>query len=340
MTAATETTTGRKLATIETITELAPIPDADAIERARIRGWDVVVRKDEFSVGDMVVFFEIDSLLDVEDPRFEFLAARGVRTDAEGRKGHVLRTAKLRGQYSQGLAVRLSAFPELAGVETGDDVTDTLGVVKWEPALPASLSGKVRGVRPGWIPKTDEERVQNCPEILDEPGVGWVATEKIDGSSMSVYVDPGEGVAGVCSRNLDLVEVEANTLWALAQRHRLHERLAETFPGAKAVIQGEAYGEGIQANPLKVKGQRFAAFAIYVDGRRLFRTEWPAWALEVAVPMYVDLPFPSSVDGALAQVDGIKSLVSPDRNAEGVVWVRYGASFKVISNRYLMKNDR
>ncbi|MET1071316.1 MAG: RNA ligase (ATP) [Umezawaea sp.] len=345
------TTTGRRLATVETILEIAEIPGADAIVRARVRGWDVVVRKDEFRVGDACVYFEVDSMLDVEDPRFAFLAPRGVRTDVDGRRGHVLRTAKLRGQYSQGLAVLLSAFPELDGVEPGEDVTAALGVAKWDPPLPVELSGQVRGPRPGWIPATDEERIQNVAAILECPA-RWVATEKIDGTSMTAYVDPEAGVDGVCSRNYDLLPAEGNTLWRLAGERELHALLRGSFPGQRAAVQGEAYGAGVQGNPLKLRDQRFSVFTLRVQGAEIPRGDWPEWALALSVPVREEFSFPLTADQALGDVDGMKSAVSPDRLAEGLVW-RAGdraevtladgqvvrASFKAISNRFLLKHQ-
>jgi RNA ligase (TIGR02306 family) len=345
--------TGRRLATVETIAEIGPIPDADAILRARIRGWDVVVRKGEFAPGDPCVYFEVDSLLDVSDERFAFLAPRGVRTDAEGRTGHVLRTARLRGQFSQGLALPLAEFPELAGSGPGDDVTARLGIVRWEPPLPAELSGTARGMRPSWIPSTDEERVQNVAEVLTAVA-DWVATEKIDGTSTTFWVTGGEAGedAGVCTRNLDLLDSPSNTQWRLARELDVHRRLRGSGLGERVALQGETYGEKVQGNPLKVRGQRFAAFTLRADGRELPRGEWPAWVGELSVPVH-DLPFPGSVDEALAQVDRLESRVTPGRQVEGVVWraadraevvtasgSRLRASFKVISNRYLLKHDR
>jgi RNA ligase (TIGR02306 family) len=345
-----ETATSRRLATVETVLEVAPIPNADAIVRARVRGWDVVVKKDEFQAGDLCVYFEVDSMVDVEDERFAFLAPRGVRTDADGRRGHVLRTAKLRGQYSQGLALPLVSFPELAGVRPGEDVTALLDVVKWDPPLPTELSGQVRGQRPGWIPATDEERVQNLAAIL-ACSADWVATEKIDGTSMTVYVDPESEVDGVCSRNYDLVPAEGNTLWRLAGELDLHAALRKSFPGRRAAVQGEAYGFGVQGNPLKLREQRFSAFTVRVEGAEVPRGEWPGWAVALSVPVRTEFGFPVSVDQALGDVDGMKSAVAPDRLAEGIVWraadrasvevdgqsVR--ASFKVISNRFLVKHQ-
>lgn len=343
----------RVLATIEEIAEIAPIEGADSIVRARVRGWDVVVKLGEFEPGDTCVYFEVDSLLDVTDARFAFLAPRGVRSDSEGRSGHVLKTARLRGQYSQGLVIPATAFPELGEISparVGEDVTDALRVVKWDPPIPASLAGAVRGMRPSWIPATDEERVQNLESILEVRGADWVATEKIDGTSTTFWVDGDDH--GVCSRNLDLVPNPDNTLWKQAVTLDIHTRLGAEFSGQRAALQGETYGEGIQGNPLKLRGQHFAAFTLRVGGMEIPRSEWPVWLLGLSVPVH-ELEFPPNLEAALEQVERMRSRVAPERAAEGVVWRAADresvvlpdgrttrASFKVISNRYLMKNDR
>jgi RNA ligase (TIGR02306 family) len=338
----------RALATIATIRSLAPIPGADAIETARIRGWDVVVKKGEFRAGEPCVYVEIDSMLDVRRPGFEFLAARGVRTDVEGRTGHRLRTMKLRGQVSQGLALPVDAFAELASVGPSDgaDVTEILGVWKWEPPLSARITGAVYGPLPGWIRKTDEERLQNMPGVLAHRD-GWVATEKLDGTSLTAWVAPGEERDhGVCMRNHDLRPDDDNTLWAVVRRHALHDVLRRVV-STSGYVQGELYGEGIQANPLKVRGQHVGVFTVVIDGRRVPRAHWPAEVAALSVPVH-DLPFPTSLDEALAQADSMTSNVTRGARAEGLVWrnhaehvdadgVRYPGSFKVISNRYLLK---
>ena len=209
--------TTRHLATIERIADIRSIPDADAIEAAVVRGWTVVVKKGEFAIGDRCVYFEIDSFLPHVGP-FEFLASRGSRIFDDVR-GHVLRTIRLRGVYSQGLVLPLAAFPELTGNdgdgvgEDGRDVSDELGVTKYEAPLPASLSGIALGEFPTRLaPKTDSERVQNLVTSWDHLCTygSWVATEKIDGSSMTVIND--DGTIRVCSRNLELADVASNTL--------------------------------------------------------------------------------------------------------------------------------
>lgn len=205
--------TDRRLATVENITEITPIADADAIELAHVRGWNVVVRKGEFSPRDLVVYLEVDSFLPIEDPRFAFLAARGVHTNELDVQGHVLKTARLRGQYSQGIVLPYALFPEVSGHTPGEDVTGFIaGLEKWDPPLPAELAGVARGNFPTRFHKSDEERVQNVEAFLDGAlGVEWVATEKIDGTSITVYVDGDD--YGVASRNLDLVENPENALW-------------------------------------------------------------------------------------------------------------------------------
>ena len=353
----TDTTvdTARRLATIEQISNITPIPDADLIVKARIRGWDVVVKRDEFKPGDLCVYFEVDTMLDTEDPRFAWLAPRGVRTDPiTGHSGHVLRTAKLRGQYSQGLALPIASFPELSGASIGDDVAGAVGVTKWDPPLPAELSGAARGRLPSWIPVTDEERIQNIPGILAAADqTEWAATEKIDGTSTTFCVDPdGDYRHGVCGRTLDLIETPGNTMWRLARDMDIHALLSDEYPGQRVALQGETYGAGIQGNPLKLKDQWFAAFTLIINRVRVPRGEWPAWIHAISVPVRGDLKFPASLAQALTDVDGLKSVVAPGRPAEGVVWrslftddvtvdgQQMRASFKVISNKYLMKHDR
>ena len=165
----------RQLATIEQLSNVRSHDNADALELATVRGWQVVVKLDEFASGDTVVYFEIDSMLDHSDERFAFLAPRGVRTDVrDGFSGHVLRTAKLRGQISQGLVLPVDEFAAEIGddMTIGRDLTEILGLRKWDPPLPADLSGKALGQRPGSVPKTDAERVQTSTSHRCRPLVG------------------------------------------------------------------------------------------------------------------------------------------------------------------------
>lgn len=163
----------RKLVSIRKIGDLQPIPGADAIEVASVDGWKLVVKKGEFKVGDNCVYFEIDSFLPESNPIYSFIMRSGVR-EFEGVRGHKLRTIKLRGQISQGLALPIHLFKGVKCIfdeytcdftevlwADGVEVTDYLGIKKWEPQIPANMVGQVEGMFPSFIRKTDQERCQN-----------------------------------------------------------------------------------------------------------------------------------------------------------------------------------
>jgi len=150
----------RKLATIRTIDDIRPIADADAIECAVVGGWTVVIKKGSFSVGDTAVYCEIDSWIPTS--MAPFLSKGKEPRVYEGIAGERLRTVKLRGQVSQGLLLSLDdVIPGTHSFDVGADVTEYLGIVKYDPPLPACLGGIAKGNFPSFIPKTDQERCQN-----------------------------------------------------------------------------------------------------------------------------------------------------------------------------------
>jgi RNA ligase (TIGR02306 family) len=340
----------RKLVTIETVLSVSPIADADAIEALSIRGWTVVAKKGEFVVGDRCVYFEIDSALPLSDERFAFLASRGTNTTLTGNKVHVLKTARLRGVYSQGLVIPLAAFPEFVDTigninEDSMDLASLLSVEKWEPPLPAIMGGDVLGVFPTHLArKTDAERVQNLDDVFSLllTKYKWEPTEKLDGTSVT-YINES-GSLRVCGRNWELA-AGANVYWETANRLKLSEQMK---PGW--VIQGEIYGEGIQANPLQIRGRHLGVFGFTIDRVPVHPSDWPSWLKELAVPiMSVDISNITTVSDVVAAVDGIRSTLAPDRLSEGIVFqtadrtevpeLDYRSCFKVISNKYLLKHQ-
>ena len=197
----------RKLASIQTVNAAEPIPDADAIEKIRVLGWWVVVKKGEFKPGDKVVYCEIDALLP-ETAAFEFLRPncyKPAQTDSTGAvimpAGFRIKTIKLRGQVSQGICFPLSVLPAGTATEEDTDVTDALGVRKWEPPQTVGMGGRVKGSFPGFLPKTDETRVQVLEKVIERHrGLTFFVTEKLDGTSFTAFARAGE--FGVCSRNM------------------------------------------------------------------------------------------------------------------------------------------
>lgn len=300
----------RKLASIQKIRALEPIEGADAIEKATVLGWQLVVKKGEFAVGDLAVYCEIDSLLP-DRPEFDFLKPRGMR----------IKTIRLRGQISQGICFPLSVLPSDFEVKEDADCTEALGVVKYEPALPACLSGIAKGKFPSFIPKTDETRVQVLQALLDKyQGEKCYVTEKLDGSSTTYYVKDGE--FGVCSRNLELVEDMENSFWKVARQMDIEAKLRAT--GKNISIQGELIGEGIQGNKLKLKGQTIRFFnAFDIDKFEYLNiSDFQQLLDELDLPMVpiiaLDYELENDID-ALIKMATIKSQILADVWAEGIV---------------------
>lgn len=234
----------RKLVSIQGVDAIAPIEGADNIMQARVMGWTVVVKKGEFAPGDRCVFFEIDSVLPDGPAWSEFMRPRGFR----------VRTVKLRGVLSQGLALPVSILGG-AVPEPGIDLRDRLGVVKYEPVLPDAR--EVAGPFPGRVPKTDEIRLQSALGVLGElAGREFFVTTKCDGTS-ATYVKDGDGSLVACSRNWALVPGE-NHVWRLAAQYELARRLPPDF-----AIQGEICGPGIQKNRLGLPGLELFVFSVY-----------------------------------------------------------------------------
>lgn len=343
----------RKLATVRKIDSINHIPDADSIEVATVGGWKVVIKKGEFSAGDLAVYCEIDSWIPTQ--LAPFLSEGQEPREFNEVKGERLRTVKLRGQVSQGLLIPGTICPTGLMVkqhnsvmqhifQEGDDVSEWLGIQKWEAPIPAQLSGEVRGAFPGFIPKTDQERVQNLTSEYAEwqaQDLEWEVTEKLDGSSMTVYVmDEDEGV---CSRNLNLRETEGNTLWRVTRRENLIDKIRST--GRNLALQGELVGEGIQSNPYKFRNQEFHLFDVYdIDkGRYLLPQERQTLAAELNILQVPGLGVQTincDIGALLTMAEG-KSLLHNSAEREGLVFKCATAeiSFKCISNLFLLNDS-
>jgi RNA ligase (TIGR02306 family) len=339
----------RKLASIRTIDSIAPIEGADAIEVATVGGWKIVVKKGEFAVGDLAVYLEIDSWVPTE--LAPFLSKGKEPREFEGVKGERLRTIKLRGQLSQGL---LLPIPEdtIRGagilIDEGLDVTDHFGIQKWERPMNAQLAGMARGNFPSLIPKTDQERVQNLVgevRAATESGSLFEITEKLEGSSMTVYLI--DGVFGVCSRNLDLKETEGNAFWATARELDIEGKMravSESASNWNFAIQGELIGPGIQNNIYNLSKTEFHVYDVYdiTGGEYLFPFNRQRLIERMGlthVPVITidkDLGVGSVADILTWAED--KSRLNPNQEREGIVFkqTKGGMTFKAISNKYLL----
>lgn len=332
----------RKLVTVQRVESIAPIENADAIERATVKGWNIVVKRGEFRPGDRCVFFEIDSVLPSDAGWAQFMAPRGFR----------VKTVKLRGCLSQGLVLpmHILAKGDHGSYRIDDDVTGELGVVKYEPPVPIGHDD-ISGPFPGDVPKTDEMRVQSAPGVIDELlGGPFYITVKMDGMS-GTFIKRDDGLQ-VCSRNWSLQRGDS-PYWRVAAKYRLDEVLPTGM-----CIQGEVCGPGIQKNIMGLAEHELFVFSVYdvrtssylsfeemrafCDGKGL--TMVPIEAIVTGPSLDV---FPRGIDALLEMAKG--RYPGSNRHREGLVFrpiveapsaVLGGRlSFKCINNDYLLKEE-
>lgn len=353
----------RKLATIQKIKAVRPIEGADAIEVADVLGWHVVVKKDEFKPGDYCVYCEIDSILPPENKYFAFL---------EGKR---IRTIKLRGQISQGIAFPLCVLEGYdKPFEEGVDVTEFLGVKKWEAkAAPWYVVKKPQnnkwymkyrigrwfyekfiykpslGDFPKWIHKTDETRVQVLQDVLYKyKGQVFLATEKLDGSSITFWREDGK--FHVCSRNREILD-KSHIMYVTAKKYA---DSLEVLPD-RTVFQGEFIGENVQGNKYKLKGHDIYVFniinhnGIYLN-YQMMETICGALNIKI-VPLVDQINITDDVDELVEKSIG-KSKICNTVEREGIVlrpaidiylndsrFVGGRLSFKVINPKFLLKYE-
>lgn len=345
----------RKLASIQRIWKIEPIEGADRIELVHVLGWQCVVNKGQFREMDLAVYFEVDSFLPVA-PEFEFLRASSYRkTDVMG-EGFRLRTMKFRGQISQGLLLPVSAFPEIpADAELGMDVTEIIGIKKWEIEERITTGGTMIGTLPYDIPHTDETRVQAEPDLIQEfAGLEYYISTKMDGSSHSVGID--ENGFHVTGHNYEYKDDGNSPFYEFIKEIGLREKM-EDFAAENGLtdftIQGELCAPGIQKNRLKLTKPVWYVFTIRENGKRigLERMLEICRILQLeSVPIEevgTDLPskYPT-VEALLERADGNypnggKKEGIVIRPTEPVYSERISAvlSMKVVSNKYLLKNE-
>lgn len=335
----------RKMATIRRIAEVKAIEGADRIVAYRVDGWFVVDSKDKYKQGDLVVYCEPDSWVPHSIAPFLTKPDQFPKV-YKGVEGQKLRSVRLKGQISQGLLLPTTIYGEAGLVvgalfREGDDVSEFLGIQKWEADIPAQLQGQMKGSFPSFIRKTDQERVQNIRNVGQYQDTLFEVTEKLEGSSMTVYFRDGE--FGVCSRNIELKDDGANTFWQVAKQYDLEAKLRSY--GKNIAIQGELIGPNIQGNIYKLQAPDFYVFDIfdidlqeYMDASDRLDICY-LFGLKHAPVIAPNFRGFDSVDKYLAFAEGVTQLLTSNHEREGLVFKSLDGSFsfKAISNRYLIK---
>lgn len=355
----------RQLATVQMILDIQPIANADKLEVATVRGWHVVVSKeDRFKKGDKVVYIEIDSVCPAKEP-FMFLEKRKFR----------VKTIKLRGQVSQGLIMPMNILNK--DYPVGTDVTEKLGITKFDQEAMAE-SNDVPTTRhkypkwlmrwswfrnlfvrnttvkfPDWIPKTDETRIQNLTNEFEQwkaDGVVFTGTYKVDGCSSTFYID-SKNRFGVCSRNkLVLPDSINKQYWYVAKKYDLEKKFKafkKEWHVDHMYIQGEIIGAKIQGDKYKVGSDyQLKVYNLVIDNIIYNYKEIKEVCGNMGLPI-VDIayePFKIEHDwttDTMVEMAKGKSFLNPSIQREGVVFRShdYSVSFKAINPDFLIKFD-
>ncbi len=367
----------RKLASIQKIISLEPIKDADFIEKANVLGWELIVKKGEFKVGDLCVYIEIDSIVP-DVPAFQFLKNKNFR----------IKTIKMKGTYSQGIALPLSIIKEVSGfnpdylnLKEEEEVTDVLKIKKYDPELEEEMRTEISQKKktkfqfylwkikkffgfekkkkdgnsfPSYlVPKTDETRISSIPgSLAKHSGKMAYIMEKLDGSSTSFIFFKTKGFLSnphifyVCSRNLIKNMYDTNDKFVkYAIENDIENKLKKY--GKDIAIQGELTGPGIQKNPYKEEKHNFRVFRIY-DLKRKEYYKFDEFILACADMGLTTVPIleeshiiHTDVKRYVSDASG-KSKINPSVEREGIV-VRLkdeNYSFKSVSRDFLLKTEQ
>ena len=362
---------GRKLASVQKVKAIRPIEGADRIEVVQVLNWDCVALKGQYHVGDLVIYFEIDSLLP-DIPAFEFLKKSAWSQKLNKYK---ISTHKFRNQISQGLVMPITQLREIYNAingtsissidyDEGDDLTALLKIEKDEPPVSNGPLGEI--INHEWyVPKTDEERIQVCAENVLPEYIGktdWYASIKLDGTSCTAGLFEDAFLIGGRTQWYKDENMYTTTVKKYGDIEK-HLRDYQKLTGKYIVFQGELCGPGIQSNRLGLKEKEWYIFNVFISDTGKMDSYEKVDLLRMLnfcddfglkhVPIIEhDYKFSFDgysnndeiVNGLLSYVDNIKYRTyfedaSPSQIAEGIVVRKNDMtnSFKVVSNKFLLK---
>ena len=377
----------RELAYVVRIDEICAIEGADRVEVAKVGGWRIMVRKGQFLPGDLAVYFEIDSKVPEKEP-FLFLESKHYKVKTQKYfKGTVISQGLLMAAEDFGWekeSLKLGDFlTEKLGVTYAveeDNVRKSasadpykkmaerhpklfqIGAIQWlykrdwGRKLLYIFFGKKKDEKlmwPSWVTKTDEERVQNIPWVLENKSE-WIATEKIDGTSTTATLrKTGKKKYDfyICSRNVvfdklnNQNDYESNVYTEMANKYHFEETLkaiADKYGLEWVTLQEESYGAGVQKRDYGLDKHEFMGFnLIFSDRGRLGTREsadiMKAYGISWVPILNEHFVLPDTVEELLKIATG-KSVIDGGMREGLVLRTKDGSqSFKAVSNEFLMK---
>ena len=380
----------RELAYVVNVDAIEPIVGSDNCEAAVIGGWRVMVKKGEFKPGDKAVYFEIDSKVDPENPAFEFLAKKhfAIKTQKYtfGGKGNFISQGLIMRLEDLGIEAEVGEFlteqlkvtyyvaednkrkaanPEdkYKKMAQRHPAIFRKGFVRWlmkrnwGKKLLYVFFGRIRHSDldefPKFVSKTDEERIQNMPYILNDKEP-WIVTEKIDGTSTTAALEVGKfgkHKFWICSRNVAFGKkkkdcfYEENYYTKMSEKYKCEEvleQLAKAFNAKTVALQGETFGASVQKRDYGMKDQDFRGFNLYIDGKRLnsvvARDTMAEYGIQWVPILDTNFILPDTVDEMLAYAAGTESQIDGGMREGVVLRSQDGTkSFKAVSNEFLLK---
>jgi len=275
--------------TVEQLEKIEPHENADRLEMATLSGRDYsfVVGKGQFQAGDAVIYFPIDSLLPMKIVHKIGLTGKlahgNIPDDDSERLQNRVKTVKLRGNISQGIVTGLTdladIYPDIdfESLDIGDDITEALGVTKYEPPVLPMRHGSLAHL-PDMVSTYDIESAQNYRDIMDEYLMDRLVyiTEKVEGSNWWATID-ADGKIRVGQRNYEIIDVEdyQHDWYKVLKSQQLEDKLRQLWDELDksndklqlVTLRGEMTGPGVQGNYYKLKDYKVWAFDIEVNGQ-------------------------------------------------------------------------
>ncbi|GGZ07038.1 RNA ligase (ATP) [Streptomyces poonensis] len=245
--------------TAETLT-VHEHPNADALELAQVGLYRAVVAKGAYRTGETAVYIPEQSVLPPA-----LIEELGLTGRLAGGEANRVKAVRLRGELSQGIVCRPGALADVdlaRAAADGTDFAEVLGITKWVPPIPPTMSGDVESA-PDLLPWVDIENIQRYPDLF-APGEPVVLTEKLHGSACLLTYVAGEGRVHVSSkgfgaRSLALKEDPRNLYWRAVHAHGVAEAaaaLAERLGARRVGVFAEVYGAGVQDLAYGADGRR------------------------------------------------------------------------------------
>lgn len=331
------------------IEAINPHPNADKLEIIPIGGWQAIVQKGQFKVGDQAIYIEPDYVVPLDRPEFKFLDK-----DGKGKLKHRLKAIRLRGALSYGLLIPVPEWMQI-----GDDIMTVLGIERWEPKVHAATTATMldKSFWPQtYTPTFDLENLQNYEKAFT-PGEDVIVTEKIDGANARFLYHDGKFHIGSRTRWLKWEE-EAIKDEATGERYpksiwrQVHDRYPQIEAWCRAhegtTLFGEVFGpvQDLKYGRVNVDFRAFAA---------LKGDTWLDW-MPVARDLFeMDVPIvpivymgPYDLDKIKKAIEG-NSFLCPDHIMEGGVVTPVTErrdlrgnriSLKLISNNFWLSDQK